>query len=471
MLKLFSDRVFILALLITVLGGMTWVYGFSIQQQQDHDKRIQAEAKLTLKNTALGIDDLIRGLEKSIALFAQSNQSKINSLVTNPDTRSENYRILQSALKQQYPEMVAFTLADAKGNPILEHFPGLIGEPCKEDIHTFAENPDANFRRLHPNLFLQHFDIMAKVETAKHDRIFFVNFNQKLISDVLAKYSTEALQLVLVQKEDDSLIEFTREGARGSIRRNPRLTASEIVSTIDRVEIPRSRWELIAIVDQAYLTKAQIKIKQETQQQAFLASGTGVIFLIGFSIYRRRVLSVRQVLKEKHVALENMAHHDPLTGLPNRLLLQARLELTLERKRRDKGYAAILFLDLDGFKQINDQHGHRLGDRVLTLVADKLNRLRGTDTVARYAGDEFIVVLSDLSSIQDAESIAQKLINEIREITVQKSIPADLSTSIGIAIFPDHGEDVESLIEHADQAMYQAKEAGRDCFRTYEIKP
>lgn len=466
-MKLITDRIFVLALALTTLVVSTWVYGLSVKKQQDLDARIQTEAQLTLKSTALSIDDLIQGLEKSIALFAQSNAANISHLITNPDIQSQTYLDLHSALQQHYPNMVAFTLADTEGNPILQHVPDLIGQPCKEDLHTFAETPNADFRRLHPNMFLQHFDIMASIETAGRDSIFFVNFHQSLISDVLAKYSTDALRFVLVQKDDARLIEFTQDGARGSIRRDPSLSDSEIQTIVGQVEIPRTRWLLLAMAIPEFMQEAQQAIQQDTFTQGLFAGGTGTFLLAGFTLYRRQALKVQRDLKQKHVELENMAHHDPLTGLPNRLLLHARLELTLERKRRDKGHAAILFLDLDGFKQINDQYGHRVGDKVLILVAEKLNRLRGTDTVARFAGDEFIAVLSDLSSAQDAESIAQKLIDDIRDMSSQASIPAEISTSIGIAIFPEHGEDVDSLIEHADQAMYQAKNAGKDCFRTF----
>jgi diguanylate cyclase (GGDEF)-like protein/PAS domain S-box-containing protein len=168
------------------------------------------------------------------------------------------------------------------------------------------------------------------------------------------------------------------------------------------------------------------------------------------------------------VEMEKLAHHDALTGLPNRLLLKSRLDLALERSRRRGGQVAVLFLDLDQFKPVNDQLGHQAGDELLRLVADRLRHsLRGEDTVARFGGDEFVVVLDGQALPDDVATVAGKLITALMEPFVLASgHQVHIGTSVGIALYPGDGGSTEELIEHADAALYQAKKAGRGgwCF-------
>jgi diguanylate cyclase (GGDEF)-like protein/PAS domain S-box-containing protein len=161
---------------------------------------------------------------------------------------------------------------------------------------------------------------------------------------------------------------------------------------------------------------------------------------------------------EQEIAFK--AYHDPLTGLPNRALFLDRLEVALAQARRDGTTLAVLFLDLDNMKSINDTFGHATGDRVLTAVGERLARtIRAGDTVARVGGDEFLVLLSDNDTVE-AEAVARKILERISEpLTVDRD-ELYLTTSIGVALFPGDGRDAQTLIRHADGAMYRVKEAG-----------
>lgn len=167
--------------------------------------------------------------------------------------------------------------------------------------------------------------------------------------------------------------------------------------------------------------------------------------------------------------LEHLAHHDALTGLPNRLLLQSRLEHTLERARRDEARCAVLFLDLDRFKPVNDTWGHAAGDELLRqAVARMRERLRDVDTLARLGGDEFVVVLDSPSGFDEAARVAQELIERLSapfQLAGGQSV--GIGGSVGISLFPEHGDSVGALIEKADVALYQAKQAGRGCWRIH----
>jgi diguanylate cyclase (GGDEF)-like protein/PAS domain S-box-containing protein/hemerythrin-like metal-binding protein len=158
--------------------------------------------------------------------------------------------------------------------------------------------------------------------------------------------------------------------------------------------------------------------------------------------------------------LTHLAHHDALTGLPNRLLFDARAQHSLERCVREKSRLAILFIDLDNFKPVNDQLGHKVGDRVLCEVAKRLRgALRGEDTVARFGGDEFIVLVERSEDIEDAHNVAQKLLDLFPVQAEVDRVDIAVSASIGVSFYPNDGGTVDDLIEAADQAMYRAKRA------------
>lgn len=160
---------------------------------------------------------------------------------------------------------------------------------------------------------------------------------------------------------------------------------------------------------------------------------------------------------------QELALHDPLTGLPNRRLLEDRIATVLQHAMRQHSKAAVMYLDLDGFKGINDTYGHAYGDEILKLVARRLTGCsRKEDTVARVGGDEFVIVLGDVSTLRDAQEPASKLIEAVSEPYLINGVTLKLSTSIGISLFPDDATTVESLIAVADSALYQAKRSGKN---------
>ena len=173
-------------------------------------------------------------------------------------------------------------------------------------------------------------------------------------------------------------------------------------------------------------------------------------------------------LRENERQLQALAHTDPLTGLANRLLLDARLEQSMQHARRSHGQIALLLVDLDHFKAINDSRGHAIGDEVLRATADRLRAaVREVDTVARVGGDEFVVVLTALSGAADAERLAEKLVTSIGEPMRVLGMPTECSASIGVALFGGGELTSAELMRRADRAMYAAKEAGRNCYRVF----
>jgi diguanylate cyclase (GGDEF)-like protein/PAS domain S-box-containing protein len=163
------------------------------------------------------------------------------------------------------------------------------------------------------------------------------------------------------------------------------------------------------------------------------------------------------------------ATHDALTGLPNRTYFRDRLLNALALARRDERQAAVLFLDLDAFKLVNDTLGHTLGDRLLQAVADRLRAsVREGDTIARVGGDEFTVLLSSVNGVEDAVAVAQKLLEAVAEPFHLEGHQLYATASIGVGLFPEDGDDADTLLKHADVAMYRAKEAGRNAYQLFK---
>jgi diguanylate cyclase (GGDEF)-like protein/PAS domain S-box-containing protein len=162
--------------------------------------------------------------------------------------------------------------------------------------------------------------------------------------------------------------------------------------------------------------------------------------------------------KKSEERLRYLATHDPLTDLPNRDLFKDRLSHTLARARRKRNEAAVLQLDLDNFKSINDSYGHSVGDRLLRIVADRLSGcLRKSDTVARMGGDEFTFILEEIPNNSVCSNVAEKILNALAEPILFDGHKLCITASIGISIFPDDGHDPDTLLRHADIAMYQSK--------------
>ena len=186
----------------------------------------------------------------------------------------------------------------------------------------------------------------------------------------------------------------------------------------------------------------------------------------------RNMLEVRllhQAARNQGKMLESLALKDPLTGLANRRLLAERMSMALVHARRNKSTMAVVYLDLDGFKQINNTLGHGAGDALLKMVAGRLvATVREEDTVARLGGDEFIMALWNVTGTDDAAKVALKVVEAVSQPYGIEGHTVRITTSAGIAIYPVHGEDADTLMKNADLALYEAKRAGKNACRISE---
>jgi diguanylate cyclase (GGDEF)-like protein/PAS domain S-box-containing protein len=249
----------------------------------------------------------------------------------------------------------------------------------------------------------------------------------------------------------------------------------------------RSMSDVVAIVD-AVSRKATKNPMERAQQDAAIRVPTECILIrrdqsevpIQDSVAPIRdregrttgaVIVFRDVSQGRAMArqMAHSAHHDFLTGLPNRALLNDRIGFATALAARHGKKTAVLFLDLDGFKHINDSLGHQVGDKLLCSVASRLSGcLRGSDTVSRQGGDEFVMLLAEIEHAEDAALAARRMLSAVAEAHVIDELELHITTSIGVSIYPDDGLDAETLIKNADTAMYQAKENGRHGYQFFE---
>jgi diguanylate cyclase (GGDEF)-like protein/PAS domain S-box-containing protein len=185
---------------------------------------------------------------------------------------------------------------------------------------------------------------------------------------------------------------------------------------------------------------------------------------------RAIVINYRDVTERKlaEETLQHLAYRDTLTDLPNRFLFHDRLEHAIEQARRRNAGVAVMYVDLDRFKVVNDTLGHSAGDRLLQVVARRLrDQLRGDDTIARLGGDEFAVILPEVTRAEDAGTVGRKLIGSLRDPIMVDGHELHVTASAGISLFPSDGTDVETLLKHADAALYRSKDTGRNTVQLF----
>ena len=294
------------------------------------------------------------------------------------------------------------------------------------------------------------------------------------------KKTEEELQRLaaIVEFSEDAIVAKNMDGAITSWNRGAEriygYTRDEVVGRDLSCLVPQERQAEIQAIMERVLSGQPIECL-ETQR----LTKTGSVLDVSLSVSPIKDASghiagtstIARDITERKVAQERvqyLAYYDALTGLPNRTLLQDRLTKVLASARRRKDKVALLFLDLDRFKDINDSLGHSVGDLVLKEVGERLKTwAREQDTVARVGGDEFLIVLTAVKDVADAAVAAKRLMDTITAEFVVQGHPFGITCSIGISIFPEHGADGETLIKNADAAMYCAKESGNDNFRFF----
>jgi diguanylate cyclase (GGDEF)-like protein len=226
----------------------------------------------------------------------------------------------------------------------------------------------------------------------------------------------------------------------------------------------RSLQDVVVLIEPSWWTPAHALVLL-----AIVLAGT-LVALAWVIVLRRRVEQQTILLRESEQRFRHLALHDALTGLATRLLLQDRLSAAVETAKRHRRELALLMVDIDKFKEINDTYGHQIGDEVLRVTAFRLlEAVRKTDTVARMGGDEFVVLLPDLNDPQAAERIGTKIVEDLTVPMLIENCEVLASVSVGLCTAFAAEFDAEALLKNADAALYQAKSSGRNCLKVYAL--
>ena len=328
-------------------------------------------------------------------------------------------------------------------------------EGVERYIHT-----DAEVRRDEHGRAVQLMGIVQDITEAKHAT------RQLVLSDNVFENSIEGIVITdaegVIQRINRAFSDITGYGEEEVIGQNPRILKSErhgedFFAEMWRDLVDKGQWqgEIWNRRKDGEIYPEWLTITSIRDTQGKIVNYVGVFF------------DMTEV-KLHEEQLRYQAHHDALTGLPNRVLFHDRLGMAMAHARRDENKVAVLFLDLDNFKRINDSLGHTVGDLLLKEVAVRLGHcLREIDSVARYGGDEFIVLFEGVAQEEDVLLAAQRIIECLAPVMSIQGQDFYLTVSLGIAFYPADGQDQDTLIKNADTAMYRAKESGKNTYRVF----
>jgi len=296
--------------------------------------------------------------------------------------------------------------------------------------------------------------------TERHRHLVGWVYASFLMRDFMASlYGSQPVDLVIDIYDDanpteEALMYRSGEPAGGG------QTSDDSLTAVEYMVIAGHTWTLMLRTLESFQGRMGGNISR-----MIIVTGVSLSMLLSILVWfmiagRSRALQLAGEMTEE---LRHMAQHDPLTHLPNRALLSDRVQYELARTQRNAGHFAMIFLDLDNFKPINDNYGHAIGDKVLRDVARRLREtVRASDTVGRIGGDEFVVLMPDVPTAGAALGLAEKIRQTVRQPYHVNDVSLALSCSLGVAVYPEDGSDEVSLTKAADEAMYRAKELGRD---------
>ena len=300
--------------------------------------------------------------------------------------------------------------------------------------------------------------IMKKYNT-QHKSKKALEFEAKQIESIMLPkiYPIGMIDKVRLQK----MVESFKES--GFIDKNSYKDLDKFIFT-DNVDVA-SEWYIVHLIKYVY---------NKWVWQFIGLLGIAILFLLWRSYHIKKLNKGLHNKIEEVVSnndkLEKLALYDNITKLPNRTLFLIELEKEIKRASRNSQKIALLFIDLDGFKSVNDTYGHQIGDDLLQHVADTFSsNIRGTDTVARIGGDEFVIILPNINEAKDAVNLASNLIDKISKPINIKDNKIKIGASIGVSIYPEHTQDVNELIKIADSMMYESKEAGKNRVTLYTL--
>lgn len=379
---------------------------------------------------------------------------------------------LQQRLKNYFPEMISYSLVNKDGELIGGDIEFKMGELCLHDARLVAsklmlkETDKPYVSAIHPVPNDFHFDVMFPVYLDDTSLVFFMSFNADVLPETLRRQKVANHPVYVVKKEDPTLIEFSYDGTRESFRRAIRLSPQELKKVRIRKDIPNTQWRVLVMENTRVIERFK---KSQLSDSLVLYAG----FLIAWVLISWILMQQEHKRKRWLSKLDFLSYHDPLTGAINRRKLESTLTVVLEAYKSDGLFSGILYMDLNGFKPINDKYGHAVGDTILKIFVKRLQSCcRGKDVVARMGGDEFVVVLVDLGeneqqaymSLTEAAHRCHQNLADPMDILVSEheTVSLNVTASIGSLLINQTHITVDDLLKQADEFMYRAKHSGMD---------
>ena len=374
------------------------------------------------------------------------------------------------------------TIVSAKDSELVKNSILKVVQTGKPDVVEVVFNAPDGRKIYYQDNHIPEFDSNGKVKSVL-----------TIVRDITAEKmlaTREEMFRTLAENSPDIIMRYDEEGTR--IYANPAFSEQTgIPQELVKNHKPETQWGIYFKMLNMNASEYQRKIQQiiktgesETISTESIILSTGQYIAHEVNIVAEKdttgkiigALAIgRNVTERKNIEkrIEFMSHHDPLTGFANRILAKERTAYFLTQAKQKGNKVALLFIDLDEFKTINDSLGHSMGDIMLKMVALRLEEcITANDTISREGGDEFLIILSNINDTSEVESIANKLMQEFKQPFNLNNNLITASASIGIALYPDDGENFEQLLQSADAAMYKAKEIGKNnyCFYTQQMK-
>jgi len=471
------SQLILISLSVLILFASIWVYFDRVSTFEDLQRAI---ADTSSAEAANQIAFILKERKRHVQLFLEDNKSLIETFLADTEN-DDKFEEIQRSLRRTFPGYFAFTITDDKGDPHFIDFEGYVGEMCILDTQTYAKTKQYS-ARIHPNSYKFHYDVIAEsTNNGKAEPYFLtVTFEPDDLANILKVAQYPGHELMLITVDEPQLLEINAQGGRDKTPRdNYRLTPVELSKILVSHSIELSSWLIAGVLKPEVLT--------DYRKSTIIYLGSfllmfGLVVVTSFKLLRKEAHLRHAVELEREellVEVSKAALYDSLTKLPNRYLFDDHLKQAIALSKRTGCNNTLLFLDLDNFKPVNDTYGHVVGDLLLVEAAKRLQDcVRDSDTVSRFGGDEFVVLLNNTNmdnvvSKPEVEQIAEKIrssLSDVYELTIKNEGKADTTVkhrctvSIGVTFF--NGDDnYNDIVKRADAAMYKSKQEGRNQVR------
>ncbi len=436
----------VVLVVFSIIVGFSWM---AIERDREAQIAIGKVASIGVANQlAVRLDGLVRAVD----LFARSHAKSLQVLAAGKAESVE--QVLQSQLRLDFPEALRLSLHTEMRSQNAGHPEAQAAEVA--DFLSIRSGRDARELIWHRLPDKSHFDVLVSLGGEPAQRLV-VSFATRALQEILRGGEPPGHRLMIVRRDlaGNAEVILTAQGAPGADLPSPRATPAGEAAVLG------SRWQVVDVLEAGVLQARRNHQLRDAALLFLLVLST--LAVIAFLLSRQvgQLARRQQALADRNEQLQHLSLHDPLTGLPNRLLLDERLGQRVVEAARSGRRFALMVLDLDRFKQINSTFGRSLGDQLLSLMAERLRELlRDNDTVARIGDDDF-ALLVDVDSRQQAEVIAAKVLDRLGGPCELAGSQITLSANLGIALFPDHGRAGAELLKHAEIAMLRARVSGQ----------